>query len=149
VSVPDTVAEHLTGTMHRRTADRPVWPANRPATDFAGRLDVPPGDPTMRPSECQDTTTSLAANRLLFTAAAPLVLIVDDEEATRDLLADVLQCHGYRVSRANDGAEALDKVRYLAPSVILMDLCLPHLTGVWPRADCGSTRAPRTSPSSS
>jgi CheY-like chemotaxis protein len=60
---------------------------------------------------------------------APLVLIVDDYAEGRDICAQYLAFRGYRVATAEDGLDALDKTRALAPDVILMDLSLPRLDG--------------------
>lgn len=60
---------------------------------------------------------------------APLVLVVDDYFEARDICAEYLAFHGYRVATAEDGAEAMDKAFSLLPDVILMDLSLPEVDG--------------------
>jgi CheY-like chemotaxis protein len=60
---------------------------------------------------------------------APLVLVVDDYFEARDICAEYLSFHGYRVVTAEDGAEAMDKAFALLPDVILMDLSLPEVDG--------------------
>lgn len=62
-------------------------------------------------------------------AEAPLVLVVEDFDDGREILAEHLTVHGYRVETASDGAEALDKATALVPDVILMDLSLPLIDG--------------------
>jgi DNA-binding response OmpR family regulator len=57
------------------------------------------------------------------------VLIVDDNEAIRESLADALSNEGYQVDSAADGASALRSVDRCAPSVILLDLSMPDLDG--------------------
>jgi len=59
----------------------------------------------------------------------PLVLVVDDCEAGRELCAEYLEFRGYAVITAVDGAEALEKARRLLPDAILMDLSLPEMDG--------------------
>ncbi len=59
----------------------------------------------------------------------PLVLVVDDFAAGRELCAEYLTYRGYDVATAEDGAEALSKARELLPDVILMDLSLPEVDG--------------------
>lgn len=59
----------------------------------------------------------------------PLVLVVDDFEAGRDLVAEYLAFRGYEVATAADGAEGLEKALELVPDAILMDLSLPELDG--------------------
>lgn len=58
-----------------------------------------------------------------------LVLIVDDDESVRDLLEFVLQKEGFRVEKAMDGQEALDKVEKNKPDMILLDIMLPLFGG--------------------
>jgi CheY-like chemotaxis protein len=58
------------------------------------------------------------------------VLVVDDERANIDLLADFLQEKGYDVSAAFNGAEALQKVKEDRPHVVLLDLCMPVMDGM-------------------
>ncbi len=59
----------------------------------------------------------------------PLVLVVDDFEAGRDLVAEYLGFRGYDVATAADGAEGLEKAAELLPDAILMDLSLPVIDG--------------------
>lgn len=58
-----------------------------------------------------------------------LILVVDDEEAVRELIADVLGGHGYEVEMARDGDDALrlcERERY---DLILSDLRMPKMDG--------------------
>jgi signal transduction histidine kinase len=57
------------------------------------------------------------------------VLVVDDEEANRVLLHDILELRGHRVSMATDGEEGLARARELKPDVILLDVMMPKLDG--------------------
>lgn len=61
--------------------------------------------------------------------ARPLVLVVDDYFEAREICAEYLGFHGYRVATAEDGEEALAKAFELIPDMILMDLSLPRLDG--------------------
>ena len=59
------------------------------------------------------------------------VLVVDDEIAIVDLLADMLSDEGYDVARAHDGRSALMLLRSgLRPHVVITDLMMPNLDGV-------------------
>jgi CheY-like chemotaxis protein len=62
--------------------------------------------------------------------AAPLVLVVDDDPDILEAIGDILESEGYRVARARDGAEALDRVAAEPPSLILLDLMMPVLDGI-------------------
>ena len=58
------------------------------------------------------------------------VLLVDDDESNRDMLARRLQNRGYRVVTAVDGREAVERARAESPCLILMDVTLPVLDGL-------------------
>ncbi|MCU1280778.1 MAG: Response regulator receiver protein [bacterium] len=61
-----------------------------------------------------------------------LVFVVDDDTAIRESLADLLIEEGYKVVTAQNGQDALDKLRLAAPGmpcVILLDLMMPVMTG--------------------
>jgi CheY-like chemotaxis protein len=59
----------------------------------------------------------------------PQILIVDDEEAIRVLLRELLAHDGYDIIEARTGREALEKLRTLRPSAILLDAMLPEIHG--------------------
>ena len=58
------------------------------------------------------------------------VLVVDDEEAVRDLLQRVLKEAGYSVVTAADGQEALYKVSLGEVKVVLLDIHMPGMSGI-------------------
>ena len=62
-------------------------------------------------------------------SAGGQVLIIDDDPATRDLLARFLQKDGFEVATAADGREGLDRARALRPRVILLDVTMPRMDG--------------------
>jgi CheY-like chemotaxis protein len=57
------------------------------------------------------------------------VLIVEDFDDTRDLLATIVRLKGCEASEATNGQEAIDVARREQPDLILMDLNLPILDG--------------------
>jgi len=64
----------------------------------------------------------------------PVVLVVDDNPAIRDMVSWALELDGYEPAEAAEGQEALDWIesalregRY--PSVILLDLAMPGMNG--------------------
>jgi CheY-like chemotaxis protein len=61
--------------------------------------------------------------------AEPVVLIVDDEEETRDMLAMLLEQAGYEVLTASNGREALEVLQTSRPAMILLDLQMPIMDG--------------------
>jgi len=58
------------------------------------------------------------------------ILVVDDEPEIRSLLGAVLQSKGFEVVTAGDGAAALEQVQREHPTVILMDLSMPRMSGM-------------------
>jgi DNA-binding response OmpR family regulator len=58
-----------------------------------------------------------------------VVLLVEDEEALRKVLRDILVRDGYTVLEAGDGVRALDEIDRGAPDVVLLDLNIPKLDG--------------------
>jgi two-component system, cell cycle response regulator DivK len=59
----------------------------------------------------------------------PRVLLVEDNEESRDGLARHLRRKGYEVLLAVDGRQGVDAARAEAPDLILMDMSLPVLDG--------------------
>src|SRR5688572_26873403 len=59
----------------------------------------------------------------------PTILIVEDNEPSRDVLARRLERRGYGVVVAVDGQDALAVARSARPDLILMDLGLPIMDG--------------------
>jgi CheY-like chemotaxis protein len=60
----------------------------------------------------------------------PLVLIVEDDQSLRDMLADLLRGSGYRTVTASDGAAGLDTLRRAAPDLVLLDVAMPVMDGL-------------------
>lgn len=57
------------------------------------------------------------------------VLIVDDEPMARTLLRLMLVRAGFNVSEAEDGFDALEKVKRNRPDIILLDVMMPGMDG--------------------
>ena len=58
-----------------------------------------------------------------------LILIVDDEARMRRFMQMNLDLEGYRVVEANNGLEAIDRVRDDLPDLVLLDVMMPELDG--------------------
>lgn len=58
------------------------------------------------------------------------ILIVDDEKGILDALSAVLDDEGYAISTAENGSEALKKIKDDTPSVVLLDVWLPDIDGL-------------------
>ena len=57
------------------------------------------------------------------------ILLVDDNDGTRSLIARTLRESGLTVIEAEDGAGALESMRGHAPSLVLTDLIMPRMNG--------------------
>jgi CheY-like chemotaxis protein len=59
----------------------------------------------------------------------PTIMVVEDNEPSRDVLCRRLERRGYRVLPAVDGEQAVADARTALPDLILMDLGLPGIDG--------------------
>src|SRR5688572_18401235 len=75
-----------------------------------------------RPSGCQNAATR-------FMAEPWHLLLVDDEKALREAIAEQLVGHGFAVTQAADGAEALARLSEFAYDIVVTDLRLPGADG--------------------
>jgi CheY-like chemotaxis protein len=59
----------------------------------------------------------------------PQILVVEDDDAIRELVSEVLRDDGYDVREAANGVEALAQVREERPDLIVLDLMMPVMDG--------------------
>jgi two-component system, OmpR family, response regulator len=59
----------------------------------------------------------------------PHLLIADDEDNLRCMLAAALRHHGYEVTSVDSGREALDRIGVDRPDLVLLDVMMPDLDG--------------------
>jgi CheY-like chemotaxis protein len=57
------------------------------------------------------------------------ILLVDDEPTFAATLKEFLVFSGYEVDIAHDGAEAMERLRYRAPDLLLFDIMMPKMDG--------------------
>jgi DNA-binding response OmpR family regulator len=60
----------------------------------------------------------------------PRILVVDDERPMRASISQCLQAEGYRVLEAADGVLGLDLIAKEKPSLVILDVMMPNLTGL-------------------
>ena len=60
----------------------------------------------------------------------PKILVIDDEQAVRDLVRAYLEPEGYEIYFANDGLMGLKSARAYKPDLIVLDIMLPGMDGV-------------------
>src|SRR4051794_10202199 len=61
---------------------------------------------------------------------AKRVLVVEDNELNLKLFCDLLRAHGYAAEPVRDGREAVERARAFAPDLVVMDIQMPHITGL-------------------
>jgi signal transduction histidine kinase/CheY-like chemotaxis protein len=62
-------------------------------------------------------------------ASEGCILVIDDDPAVHQLLAEALQSEGYTLSFASSGAEGLRLAKELRPAVITLDVIMPEMDG--------------------
>jgi CheY-like chemotaxis protein len=63
------------------------------------------------------------------TSLSPPILVIEDDEDTRDALRDLLAGQNYPVLDASNGQEALRVLARTRPALIIMDLSMPVMNG--------------------
>ena len=58
------------------------------------------------------------------------ILVVDDCTEVSDAIVLLLEEHGYQVSAASNGAEAIEVLRTQKPRLVLVDLVMPVVSGL-------------------
>ncbi|WP_395689524.1 ATP-binding protein [Caenimonas koreensis] len=81
-------------------------------------------------SEAKAVAPAAPRARRAYASARRRILVVDNEEADRELLVQLLEPIGFELRTAASGHDALDLLAAgLAPDVILMDLAMPGIDG--------------------
>ncbi|MCE2828167.1 MAG: response regulator [Sphingomonadales bacterium] len=58
------------------------------------------------------------------------VLIVEDNELNLKLFTELLRAHQFEVEGLRDGRDALARIRDFAPDLVIMDIQMPHISGL-------------------
>ena len=58
------------------------------------------------------------------------ILVVEDNELNLKLFCDLLRAHGYTAEPVRDGREAVARARGFSPDLVVMDIQMPHITGL-------------------
>ncbi len=127
----DTVSDKPKGTglglaICRQIVDHykgRIWVESEPGQGSVFSFELPAAVIPETESEIE------VSEALVLPAGAPRILVVDDDAAVRQYLSQIFQDEGYAPVTAADGAEALEKARQYAPSLITMDLIMPNMGG--------------------
>ena len=57
------------------------------------------------------------------------ILVVDDDVFVREMLLSILEAGGYTILTAENGQEALEKIKKEIPDLVLLDLVMPGING--------------------
>ena len=79
-------------------------------------------------------------------ARDPLVVVIDDDRTSLDLMSAYLDGHGVRVVRARNGTEGLETIRRMRPVAVVLDIRLPGIDGWEVLAQLRSDPATQTLP---
>ncbi len=85
-------------------------------------------DYLMKPFK-QNQLTHLLRKYKLDTETNKLIMVVDDDEFTLNLMAGILKDDGWRVFKAENGRVALDHIEEKNPALIFLDLNMPVMDG--------------------
>lgn len=77
---------------------------------------------------------------------AKRILVVEDNDLNRKLFCDVLVANGFVVEPCADGNEVLPRARDFVPNLVIMDIQLPHISGLDLIAEMKREPALRTIP---
>jgi two-component system, cell cycle response regulator DivK len=58
------------------------------------------------------------------------IQVVEDNELNLKLFCDLLRAHGYEVEAVRDGREAVARARAFMPDMVVMDIQMPHISGL-------------------
>ena len=58
------------------------------------------------------------------------ILVVEDNELNLKLFCDLLRAHGYEAEAVDDGRVVVERAAALKPDLIIMDIQLPHVSGL-------------------
>ena len=63
-------------------------------------------------------------------AAAPAILVADDDEPVRELLCQVLEAEGFSVLEAVTGRDVLEQIKKQPVALVILDLVMPEMDGL-------------------
>ncbi len=58
------------------------------------------------------------------------ILVVEDNELNLKLFCDLLRAHGFQAEPVRDGREAVERARSFVPDLVVMDIQMPHISGL-------------------
>jgi len=129
VASAERVTKHAGGTALRSDLARICSAAEHLLGVIHHSIGAPAGSGPAR-SEAPGAASPDAAGEPPGAAADAAILVVDDNDGNRDMLARRLARQGYRVEMAAGGAEALGILATTAVDLVLLDVMMPEMDGV-------------------
>jgi type II secretory ATPase GspE/PulE/Tfp pilus assembly ATPase PilB-like protein len=129
---PAPDAPSASATVAAPTRDAPPPPPVRDlAADLASAVLPPPARPlhATPPPVFDSESFQLLDEGGGAAGATKKVLLVEDEDALRRVMKDLLEREGFTVFEAADGVKALDEIDRAGPDIVVLDLNLPRLDG--------------------
>jgi two-component system, sensor histidine kinase and response regulator len=77
-----------------------------------------------------DSTNAASPDGQMSRPPSLLILVVDDDDATRDLLKSLLELHGHKADLAENGLAAVRYCERQLPDLVLMDITMPVMDGI-------------------
>lgn len=77
----------------------------------------------------EPSSVETLASADLSVEAIPLILLVEDEVSTREMMRRILESKGYVVMDTHDGAKVMDLAEGILPTLIVLDVHLPNVNG--------------------
>ncbi|MDP3177005.1 MAG: response regulator, partial [Spirochaetaceae bacterium] len=90
---------------------------------FSFSLDLPEREVPAETGAAEDASLTIASD------TESTVLVVDDLQANRLVLKEMLERSGFTVAEAADGREAIERAREMKPDIIFMDIKMPVMDG--------------------
>ena len=83
----------------------------------------------------QGYPTQIVPSRIMLLGRRPIVdsehiLVVDDEEAIREVVSTMLESRGYNCTAVSNGRQAQECVRKQTPDLVLSDMIMPEMDGI-------------------
>jgi signal transduction histidine kinase/DNA-binding response OmpR family regulator len=84
---------------------------------------------TTHPADPHEATPGIETALITTPAHTPVVLVIDDDPAVRDLMQRFLTREGYHVEAVSNGETGLRRARELHPAAITLDVMMPGMDG--------------------
>ena len=131
VQMPELGGIEVLTKIRQKDTDTCIIMVTAVTDEETGRKAIESGanDYITKPIYLEQIETAIAVHLLLNAPDPSTVLIVDDMEINRSLLQDYVTTLGHTSILAENGREALSKVRQFNPDMVLLDITMPVMDG--------------------